>query len=74
MGGGLMGLRLNDPTGNLDGFRCKPVGGITGRLEQLGECVLVLAWPETPPPIMCRLVYVPAVWIVGDDPMEDDGK
>lgn len=60
-------LRISDPSGSLDGWRCKPVGDITGRLEQLGDAILVLAWPaDSAPPLQCRLAYVPAQWVVGD--------
>jgi hypothetical protein len=66
---------LRDPTGSLDGWRCRPVSHITGRLETIADgSLLVLAWPDHPPPVQAKLVFVPAEWIVGDDPMEDDGK
>ena len=76
MGVADVGLRLCDPTGSLDGWHCKPVSHITGRLEEItGGAILVLAWPPAvPPPVQARLVYVPAQWIVGNDPMEDDWK
>jgi hypothetical protein len=61
-------LTLRDPTGSLDGWHCKPVSHITGRLELIENAVLVLAWPANhAAPIPARLVYVPAEWVVGDD-------
>jgi hypothetical protein len=64
-----VGLTLRDPTGSLAGWHCKPVGDLTGRLEQIADgAILVLAWPpDHPAPVPARLVYVPAGWVVGDD-------
>jgi hypothetical protein len=58
-------MRIADPTGSLDGWHCKPISGITGRLETIGGAILVLAWPPNiPPPVQCRLTFVPLEWVI----------
>jgi hypothetical protein len=59
---------LRDPSGSVDGYHCKPVSHITGRVEHIANAILVLAWPpDHPAPIPARLVYVPAEWVVHAD-------